>query len=122
MSRNGGGRAATARPLSLEALCGSEYGRILAGLIRVVRDVDLAEDVLQEAFAAAVEQWPAGPPENPVAWLFSTARHKAIDRLRKRVLEADRGRTLLDLEADRTQRPPPEHPFRLPFTSSPPTL
>src|SRR5260370_24833143 len=116
MSRNGGGRAATARPLSLEALCGSEYGRILAGLIRVVRDVDLAEDVLQEAFAAAVEQWPAGPPENPVAWLFSTARHKAIDRLRKRVLEADRVRNPLDLVADPSDGPAPRDPLRLLFT------
>jgi predicted RNA polymerase sigma factor len=56
-----------------------EYGRILASLIRAVKDFDLAEDVLQEAFAAALAQWPAqGPPQNPVAWLISTSRHKAL--------------------------------------------
>jgi RNA polymerase sigma-70 factor (ECF subfamily) len=54
-----------------------EYGRILATLIRTVRDITLAEDSLQEAFAAALAQWPAkGVPANPVAWLMATARHK----------------------------------------------
>jgi RNA polymerase sigma-70 factor, ECF subfamily len=62
----------------------TEYGRILATLIRLLGDMDLAEEALQDAFAVALEQWPvAGAPANPVAWLVSTGRHKAIDRLRR---------------------------------------
>ena len=60
--------------MNFDELHRREYGRILASLIRVVRDFDLAEDALQEAFAVALAQWPAqGPPQNPVAWLISTA-------------------------------------------------
>jgi RNA polymerase sigma-70 factor (ECF subfamily) len=106
----------------LDRLYRSDYGRILAGLIRVVRDVELAEDVLQEAFAAAVEQWRGGEPENPAAWIFGTARHKAIDRIRKRVMEADRAGILVDLEADRSDGPAPEDPLRLLFTCCHPAL
>jgi RNA polymerase sigma-70 factor, ECF subfamily len=70
--------------MDLETLYREERPRALATLIRLLRDFDLAEDVLQEAFAAAVEQWPReGMPGNPCAWLVSTARHKAIDRLRR---------------------------------------
>jgi len=70
--------------MDLETLYREERPRALATLIRLLRDFDLAEDTLQEAFAAAVEQWPqAGVPANPCAWLVSTARHKAIDRLRR---------------------------------------
>ena len=62
----------------------AEYGRILASLIRVLGDFDLAEDAAQEAFAAALEQWDRdGAPENPRAWLVGVARHKAIDRIRR---------------------------------------
>jgi RNA polymerase sigma-70 factor (ECF subfamily) len=64
-----------------------EAGRVLATLIRLVGDFELAEEALQEAFAAAVEQWPsAGIPSNPRAWLVNVGRHKAIDRLRRRIL------------------------------------
>ena len=70
--------------MDLETLYREERPRALATLIRLLRDFDLAEDTLQEAFAAAVEQWPrVGVPANPCAWLVSTARHKAIDRLRR---------------------------------------
>ncbi len=70
--------------MSLESLYRDEGGRILATLIRVVGDFELAEEVMHEAFAAAIEQWPGhGIPENPRAWLVATARHKAIDRLRR---------------------------------------
>ena len=70
--------------MDLETLYREERPRALATLIRLLRDFDLAEDMLQEAFAAALEQWPrAGVPANPCAWLVSTARHKAIDRLRR---------------------------------------
>ena len=62
-----------------------ESGRILATLIRLLGDFDLAEEVVQEAFAAALEQWPTdGPPRNPRAWVVQAARHKAIDRLRRK--------------------------------------
>lgn len=63
-----------------------EAGRVLATLIRLVGDFELAEEALQEAFAAAIEQWPAaGVPSNPRAWLVNVGRHKAIDRLRRQI-------------------------------------
>jgi RNA polymerase sigma-70 factor, ECF subfamily len=110
----------------VDRLYRTEYGRLLAGLIRVVRDVQIAEDALQDAFAAAVEQWRDGEPDTPAAWIFGTARHKAIDRLRRRELEADRTPVvlglLLDLEADRSDGPAPEDPLRLLFTCCHPAL
>jgi RNA polymerase sigma factor (sigma-70 family) len=61
-----------------------ESARLIAGVARVVRDVGLAEDLAQEAFVAALEQWPeSGVPDNPGAWLMATAKHRAIDRLRR---------------------------------------
>ena len=70
--------------MELEAVYREERPRALATLIRLLGDFDLAEDVLQEAFAAALVQWPtSGVPKNPRAWLVSAARHKAIDRLRR---------------------------------------
>ncbi len=69
----------------------AESGRILATLIRLLGDFDLAEEVVQEAFAAALEQWPAeGLPRNPRAWVVQAARHKAIDRLRRRARFAEK--------------------------------
>ena len=63
----------------------SDWGRIVATLIRLVGDFDLAEEAAQEAFTAAVDQWRvSGVPEFPRAWLIQTARHKAIDRIRRR--------------------------------------
>jgi RNA polymerase sigma-70 factor (ECF subfamily) len=106
----------------IDRLYRDEYGRLLAGLIRVARDVELAEDVLQEAFAAAVKQWADGPPLNPAAWIFATARNKAIDRVRRRVMEADHAAVLVDLEADRSEGPAPEDPLRLLFTCCHPAL
>ncbi len=70
--------------MDLGRLYREESGKILATLIRLLGGFDLAEEVLQEAFAVAVEQWTAGGvPANPTAWLVSTARFKAIDRLRR---------------------------------------
>ena len=70
---------------AVEGLYRTDWGRIVATLIGVVGDFDLAEEAAQEAFAAAVHQWPAeGVPEYPRAWIIQTARHKAIDRLRHR--------------------------------------
>src|SRR5262249_22174131 len=68
----------------IDALYRRESGAILATLTRRLGDLDVAEEALQEAFAAAVQQWPsAGAPDEPVAWLVQTAKHKAIDRLRR---------------------------------------
>jgi RNA polymerase sigma-70 factor (ECF subfamily) len=70
---------------AVDAVYRSDWGRIIATLIRFVRDFDVAEEAAQEAFAAAVDQWPAsGVPEFPRAWIVQTARHKAIDRIRRR--------------------------------------
>src|SRR5713101_8063514 len=70
---------------AVEALYRSDWGRILATLIRLIGDFEGAEDAAQEAFTAAVDQWrTAGVPESPRAWIIETARHKAIDRIRRR--------------------------------------
>lgn len=70
---------------NLDALYRAESGRILATLIRLLGDFDLAEDAMHDAFAAALEHWPKeGVPGNPRAWLVSTGRFKAIDALRRR--------------------------------------
>jgi len=61
-----------------------ESPRLIAGLTRIVRDVGVAEDLAQDALVAALEQWPkSGVPDNPGAWLMATAKHRAIDRLRR---------------------------------------
>ena len=73
-----------------------EADRILAALIGTVRDFELAEDALQDALLVALERWPAdGIPRSPAAWLTTTARHKAIDRLRRETTLA-RKHTLLE--------------------------
>jgi RNA polymerase sigma factor (sigma-70 family) len=70
---------------AVDAIYRSDWGRIVAALIRLLGDFDLAEETAQEAFTAAVDQWRnAGVPEFPRAWIIQTARHKAIDRLRRR--------------------------------------
>jgi len=72
-------------PTTIEGLFRLESRRVLATLIRLLGDFDLAEEALQDAFAAAVERWPEeGVPANPRAWLVSTGRFKAIDGLRRR--------------------------------------
>ena len=91
----------------LDRLCRAEWGRLLAGLIRAVGDFDIAEEALQDAFAAAVVEWAAGAPHNPRGWLFGTARHKAIDRLRRRARLADKA-AALSAEADLAAMTPPE--------------
>jgi RNA polymerase sigma-70 factor, ECF subfamily len=73
-------------PIEIEKIFRDEAGRALATLIRLVGDFDLAEDVLQEAFAVALERWPASEaPSNPRAWLVNVGRNKAIDRVRRQV-------------------------------------
>jgi len=73
-------------PTEIEKIFRDQAGRALATLIRLVGDFDLAEDSLQEAFAVALERWPAAdPPSNPRAWLVNVARNKAIDRIRRQI-------------------------------------
>jgi RNA polymerase sigma-70 factor, ECF subfamily len=73
-------------PAEIEKTFRDEAGRALATLIRLVGDFDLAEDALQDAFAVALERWPAAdPPSNPRAWLVNVGRNKAIDRLRRQI-------------------------------------
>src|ERR1700759_2511053 len=70
---------------TMETLYRSESGRVLATLVRLLGDLDMAEESMHEAFAAALESWPqTGIPENPRPWLISTARFKAIDVMRRR--------------------------------------
>ncbi|MEZ4703485.1 MAG: RNA polymerase sigma factor [Rhodothermales bacterium] len=83
---------------TIETLYRAESGRVLATLVRLLGDLDLAEEAMQEAFAAALEAWPrTGVPANPRPWLISTARFKAIDGLRRR---ARRDRTPLEMTPD----------------------
>jgi RNA polymerase sigma-70 factor (ECF subfamily) len=60
-----------------------EYGRVVASVLRIVRDVDAAEEIAQDAFEQALDHWPAGMPERPGAWLVTTARRRALDHLRR---------------------------------------
>jgi len=115
--------------MDLEALYRDERPRALAILIRLLGDFDLAEDALQEAFAAALQQWPRDAiPRNPRAWLVSTARHKAIDHLRREKGLASRVAQIayLSEEAspphDLTDEPFTDDLMRLVFTCCHPAL
>ena len=84
---------------TIEAIWRIESARLIAGLTRVVRDIDLAEELAQDALVAAMERWPlSGIPANPGAWLMATSRHLAIDAIRRRKLNdrklAELGREL----------------------------
>ncbi len=79
---------------AVDRLYREEWGRILATLIHLVGDFDVAEEAAQEAFALAVQQWAHDPPRNPRAWIVQTARHKAIDRLRRRARFAEKAAQL----------------------------
>src|SRR5574342_578353 len=72
---------------AIDAVWRIESARLIAGLARIVRDVGLAEDLAQDALVIALERWPeSGIPNNPGAWLMATAKHRAIDRLRRMTL------------------------------------
>ena len=71
---------------AIDAVWRIESAKLIAGLARIVRDVGLAEDLAQDALVIALEQWPeTGIPNNPGAWLMATAKHRAIDRLRRNI-------------------------------------
>jgi RNA polymerase sigma-70 factor (ECF subfamily) len=115
---------------AIDAVYRSDWGRIVAGLIRLTGDFDTAEEAAQEAFAAAVDQWPqAGIPRSPQGWILQTARHKAIDRLRRRTRFSEKLQTYAasgpgpfvaapDLETDEI----PDDRLRLIFTCCHPAL
>ena len=76
---------ATATHRAIDAVVRIEWARLIAGLARLVRDVGLAEELAQDALVVALERWPeSGVPDNPGAWLMATAKHRAIDLLRRR--------------------------------------
>ncbi|MFI7284490.1 RNA polymerase sigma factor [Micromonospora chersina] len=78
-------------PTDVERAFRTEYGRAVAVLVRLLGDIDLAEEAVQEAFATAVDRWAVdGPPPSPAGWIITTARNRAIDRRRREASRADR--------------------------------
>jgi len=114
---------------TIETLYRSESGRVLATLVRLLGDLDLAEEAMHEAFAAALESWPkTGIPDKPRPWLISTARFKAIDVMRRRARFDGAQRDLIAHLESRINDTPPEHDeieddrLRLIFTCCHPAL
>ncbi|GIG61906.1 RNA polymerase subunit sigma-24 [Longispora fulva] len=116
--------------MSVEAVFREEHGRLLASLVRQFGDLDLAEEVTSEALEAALVHWPTdGVPTRPGAWLLTTARRRAVDRLRRDRTYATR-LAVLRAEADRAEPVPPQAPdgggpderLRLFFTCAHPAL
>ena len=82
--------------MAVEGVFRDHWGRVLATLVGMFRDIELAEDVAQEAFAIAAERWPRdGEPANPTAWLITTARNRAIDQIRRQQVLAEKTRLLV---------------------------
>jgi RNA polymerase sigma-70 factor (ECF subfamily) len=115
--------------MEIEAVYREERPRALATLIRLLGDFELAEDTLQEAFLLALQRWPAeGTPANPRSWLISTARHKAIDRLRRSALLASKREQIARLQPPEASQPDLEEEavrddrLRLIFTCCHPAL
>jgi RNA polymerase sigma-70 factor, ECF subfamily len=115
---------------AVESVYRSDWGRIVATLISLLGDFELAEEYAQEAFAAALDQWPvSGVPESPRAWIVSTARHKAIDRLRRQTLFTEKLQPQLEHELpsvveqpELTEEEIPDERLRLIFTCCHPSL
>src|SRR5258708_10987484 len=114
---------------TIETLYRSESGRVLATLVRLLGDLDLAEEAMHEAFAAALESWTlAGIPDKPRPWLISTARFKAIDAMRRRARFDGAQRDLVAHIESRVNDAPPEEEeieddrLRLIFTCCHPAL
>jgi RNA polymerase sigma-70 factor (ECF subfamily) len=114
----------------LDTLYRTDWGRIVATLIGVLGDFDLAEEAAQEAFAAAVVQWPeTGVPAHPRAWIIQAARHKAVDRLRRRASYAAKLQEISSAPGYGIVNPPelesdeiPDDRLRLIFTCCHPSL
>jgi RNA polymerase sigma factor (sigma-70 family) len=118
---------------AIDAVWRIESARLIAGLLRIVRDVGLAEELAQDALVAALERWPeTGVPANPGAWLMATAKNRAIDRLRKaKLVERKHAELGRDAEPDRDLAPaleaaidgdPGDDLLRLVFTACHPVL
>jgi RNA polymerase sigma-70 factor (ECF subfamily) len=114
---------------TVEAVYRADWGRILATLIRLLGNFDLAEEYAQEAFTAALHQWPvSGVPDSPRAWIVQTARHKAIDRLRRRTHFAEKIQPLFTADHSAAEEPDfeipeiPDERLRLIFTCCHPAL
>ena len=102
-----------------------EYGRAVAVLVRQLGDISLAEEAVQEAFASALERWPAsGLPPSPAGWIIVTARNRAIDRLRREASRDERQRAAMDLleNAPHEEQDVPDDRLRLIFTCCHPAL
>src|SRR5438445_7513973 len=94
---------------AIDAVYRSDWGGIVATLIRLVGDFDVAEESAQEAFAAAVDQWrDSGVPDSPRAWIIQTARHKAIDRIRRQARLEEKLKTYAAVEASPLAIEPPD--------------
>ena len=109
----------------VERVFREEYGRAIAVLIRSFGDIDLAEEAVQEAFAMAAERWPSsGPPPSPAGWIITTARNKAIDRLRREASRDDRHAqaALLHAAGEEERQAVDDDRLRLIFTCSHPAL
>ena len=93
---------------AIDAVFRIEWARLVAGLARIVRDVGLAEELAQDALVIALERWPeSGVPDNPGAWLMATAKHRAIDRLRRsKLLERKHEELGRELEAQQAMAAP----------------
>ncbi|GAA1636453.1 RNA polymerase sigma factor [Nocardia ninae] len=86
---------------AIERVFAEHYGRAVASLTRVFGDIGVAEDAVQDAFTAAVRRWPSdGLPPSPPGWIITTARHRAIDRLRREAARADKYAQAALLQAD----------------------
>jgi RNA polymerase sigma-70 factor (ECF subfamily) len=111
---------------AIEQVFRAEYGRAVAVLVRVFGDIDLAEEAVQDAFTTALERWPAsGPPPSPAGWIITTARNRAIDRLRREASRADRQAQAALLSAREEQGEEdavPDERLRLIFTCCHPAL
>src|SRR3979411_1461207 len=115
---------------ALDAVYRSDWGQIVATLLRLFGDFDAAEEAAQEAFAAAVDQWRvSGVPEFPRAWIIQTARHKAIDRIRSKVRSGQKLESYATSGLVRTVEEPdydsseiPDDQLRLIFTCCHPAL
>ena len=97
----GAGRTVTVGPDDIARVFREEHGRAVSVLIRVLGDIDLAEDAVQDAFTVAVERWPReGMPPSPAGWIITTARHRAVDRLRREATRERRHAESALLNAD----------------------
>jgi RNA polymerase sigma-70 factor (ECF subfamily) len=109
----------------IERVFRQEYGRAVAVLVRVFRDISLAEEAVQDAFTTALQRWPTtGPPPSPVGWIITTARNRAIDRLRREASRDDRHAqaALLSASSDTEEDVVQDDRLRLIFTCCHPAL